>query len=319
MCKLLNRLFAESLNTNFTKLAAICRHWILFAAIISFLCGCCGDPSSLLEVGNSYAGGMEIKATILEEVSSIITKDTELTLDIKNKIKESLVEPLGAHSTVVVAGEDAEIRPILVNFQKAFEQTSVTLLRSKYIKKITAIIHTSKPSTPLVSTENIINQGVVHPDMINDPSRLSTIKNRVATLRDMAMHGDGMKLYIAYEQKWSTDKSFEDKYVVYQDKLNDIRNISLIDSPLACESLPSNLIGASYLIELKDQEKLLLSLTGIQAIEGSGEAQWRLWFDEITEEKTSERLLEVYSFLKEHNQNIGELGVAVQEINTILR
>ena len=277
--------------------------WFTVTILFCFLLWGCNTPvTSPVEMqATQHDDSREVKMALLLDIAATLLSDKKISNDIKSEISRQLVLPLGKSNTVAIAGKDMNTRPLAVNFQKVFEQSLVDLLNEGKISRITAVIHTPMPATPLCNPPGKSLSATMHPDIQKDPVRIKTIEDRTFTTRRMASYGGDMTLYIAYPETGLAKRSSAEQQI-YRNELKNKNNVSLIDTPLACASLPDHLIGASYLIVTPDKQKLFFSLTGKQAVAGTGMTDWQIWFGELSDTQLSKRHDEIVGFLKQYSQ-----------------
>lgn len=262
-----------------------------------FLTGCgtrVADEPDIIVTENLDTG--ELKMTMLTDIASIILSDDDLADDVKSDIAKMAISPLRKSNETEVIGTDAQTRPVAVTFQKAFEQSVLNMMDEKKVTQVTAIIHTRKPTTPLCNPEGDAFPQTMHPDMKGDFRRSQTIKDRTATLREMAKK-ESLDLYVAYLEDGLQKRSPEEQKE-YRKELSNPINRSLHDIPLTCTNMPDEMVGASYVLKTSHGNKLYFGINGKQAIDATGETTWRYWFGNLKAPRINGRYNKVVEYLK---------------------
>ncbi|MDD7804152.1 MAG: hypothetical protein PUP46_00955 [Endozoicomonas sp. (ex Botrylloides leachii)] len=267
------------MNLNkFIKIGTYSATCILITGLLSGCFASDEDPNKNAET--SQTNILTNKPLLLDDIQSLLTKDTGIKAQIQDSITQQVITPLSEKSYIILQGPDAETRPVAVNFQKAVEQKLLEELERNQIVSITACIHTDKPATPLCNPANQALSSSMHSEMAQDPDRVKTIADRTVTVRKMAGHGEGLKLYVAYPQAGMSGRTDEEQST-YRKEVESDQNVSLVDTPLNLEKLPDGLSGATYVIDTGDTSKLVFSIAGQQATMGSGQTDWYIWFGEL--------------------------------------
>lgn len=163
---------------------------------------------------------------------------------------------------IEVSGIDKDYRPSFVTIQGIVEQVLASEL-GKSIKSFKGIIHTPMPATPLCAKGD--PSGLVNPDIAANPASLATVKARTTILRDFLFKGNELKageLYIIYPKKGFQERT-EEQRKIYSDELAKYKN--LFNCPLDCESIPEELIGATYLFQDQAGTTFAFAIKMIQA------------------------------------------------------
>lgn len=195
-------------------------------------------------------------------------------------------------SCIECCGDDADVRPLFVTLQGIFEQQLAAGL-GKSVQCAAGVIHTPMPTTPLC-TKGEVSPELVDPLIIKDPERLKTVKMRTTTLRDY-LHQGG-ELIVAYP-KGGLEKRNEEQRRIYQEEL--ARYPNLKEMVLKCDSLPEDLVGATYFIKLDDGVGYFFSIKMTQANAPGGES-FGLWFGTYEKPCIVERFKRVCGFLGEN-------------------
>ncbi len=247
--------------------------------IITILLSACSSPTHI-KANQLSADVNKLKETILADISTLLSQDTELDDWVKKEITRQVITPLRNQPNALIFGDDRTTRPISVNFQKAFEQSLLSRVKEGKLSRAIAIIHTPKPTTPLCNPTGEALPETMHPDMNRDVQRFKTITDRTITLRNMAKYGDPVELYIAYPEAGINKRSAREQNL-YHSEVQNKNNISLYDKPLSCTKIPAELIGASYLLQTSSGNYLYFGNNGTQAIDGKGNTLWGYWLGEL--------------------------------------
>ena len=245
----------------------------------------------------------QLKMSMLADIASTIYSDHELDNDVKADIARMAITPLRKSSEIQIVGKDSVTRPIAVSFQKAFEQSVLTMVDEQLVSQVTAIIHTRKPTTPLCNPPGEALPQTMHPDMHCDPKRCKTIQDRTITLREMASRGKPLDLYVAYLEDGLEKRSAEEQKI-YRQELANPKNTSLHDMPLTCSNMPDEIVGASYILKTSRGNSLYFANNGTQAIDGKGDTNWNYWFGNLKEAPVNQRYQQVVKYLKDCGMSI---------------
>ncbi len=252
-------------------------------------------------------------AMLLTQVADAIHKDHCLSPALQKNIDSQLIQPLAHSGDATISGDDADVRSVVVNFQKALEQSLVELLEKGAITRLTAIIHTPMPTTPLCNCAGSgkSHADTMHPSLRQDPSRVKTIEDRTVTLRQLAARGQSVHLYIAYPSGGLQKRSAEAQKT-YMEEVNNQKNTSLIDFPLKCTSMPRHIVGATYFISTpQSQTPTVLNLSGVQALEGHNTTNWRLVLGDENNRPVKERLNDMSLYLQQCGYYLKKAGNTV--------
>lgn len=183
-------------------------------------------------------------------------------------------------------GLDQEFRPLFVTLQGVIEQVLTNEL-GRSVKSVTGVIHTPLPATPLC-TRGEISPELVDASIAQDPARLLTVHTRVKILRDYLEKGG--RLYVAYPKEGFSQRTLEQQ-AVYLEELARYP-AQLLDWPLKCESLPEDLIGATYFFEDAHQRSFIFGIKMRQAKEPQ-DGSFALWFGSCEHASIGERVRDV--------------------------
>lgn len=215
----------------------------------------------------------------------------------KPAIREMLTEGQKEQTHVKLRGPDSQTRTVAVNFQKAFEQSIIKMLHKGKITSATAIIHTDRPATPLCNESGQVLKDALPESIQEDPNRLKTIRDRTQTMRLLAQQKK-IDLYVTYSHGGLKKRS-EKEQAIFKQETRNRRNIALHDVELSCPTIPRQLSGATYILQLANGEHLFFSLTGSQAQDADKTMDWEYWFDSLNNPKMKQRLDQVLNFLKD--------------------
>ena len=237
----------------------------------------------------------KLKMAMLNDIASIISSDSELNANVKTSIDRQAISPLRKTSEIQISGADTVSRPVAVSFQKAFEQNLVHMINESKITQVTAIIHTRQPTTPLCNPPGKVLAKTLPPSMKSDTARRKTIEDRTITLRRMAKQPE-IDLYVAYTHNGLNKRSLEEQ-AIYRSEVSNPENTSLHDSELACNEMPDDIVGASYVMTTPQGHTLYFGNNGVQAVDGTGNTAWRYWLGGLDDTSVNKRYREVMEYL----------------------
>lgn len=210
----------------------------------------------------------------------------------------ALWKRLSREGVIEVHGTDKEVRPSFVALQAVLEHVLAGELQS-HIKALKGIIHTPMPATPLCSTGEI-SKKLVDLSIESDPARLFTVKARTTIVREYLSKGG--YLYMVYP-KSGYAKRTDEQQRIYQQELN-LHPKNLFDIPLDSESMPHDLIGATYLFEDSAGSQFVFAIKMTQAKDAGELGHFGLWFGSPTHPAVQKRLQAVFAFLEQHHVHI---------------
>jgi hypothetical protein len=202
---------------------------------------------------------------------------------------------------LVVSGTDKDVRPNFVALQGIIEHV-IALALNNEITSLNAVIHTPMPATPLCTT-GVVSDGLVNPSIADDPARLYTVLARTTIVRNLLAKG-GI-LHVVYPEG-GLKKRTEEQQKIYQQELTNYPK-HLFDAPLHCEEIPTDLIGATYLIQDKAGKMFVFSIKMTQAKDPKETGHFGLWFGSIDNPVVKERVTTVSSFLEANGLNVLKL------------
>lgn len=197
-----------------------------------------------------------------------------------------------------VVGTDKEIRPCFVALQGLIEQVLANELQHN-IKTLNGIIHTPMPATPLC-TKGEISPELVDPSIEIDSNRLFTVKARVTIIRDYLFKGGN--LYIVYPQTGLLKRT-EEQQKIYKEELAHYPT-HLFDRPLTCDSIPSDLIGATYFFQDLTGQLFVFAIKMTQAKDPQEIGNFGLWFGSIDQSAIKQRVSTLTDFLEKNGFSI---------------
>jgi hypothetical protein len=199
--------------------------------------------------------------------------------DIWSELKETGI--------VTKTGTDQDLRPQFVTVQFLVESTIASMLEQNLIKKAIAVIYTPQPPTPLRLNDLNIST-LVSQEVNDDPERLNTVRIRHESLhRYLSLGG------VLHAIRLADDASVPG-IEVYKDNLDKYPN-ALIDHKTA--SIDPARIGASYLIECNNGQKVLFTITSKQ-INDTKDGVWALELGSV--ERKAELLRSLQALYAEH-------------------
>jgi hypothetical protein len=214
---------------------------------------------------------------------------TEISKTWSSLLKEGILE---------ISGTDKEIRPYFVAIQGIVEHVLASELQGN-VKTLTGVIHTPMPATPLCS-KGEISKELVDSSIESDPACLFTVKARTTIVRDYLFKGGD--LYIVYP-KDGYNKRTEEQQCIYKQELATYSN-HLFDVPLNCESIPTELIGATYLFQDKSGNKFIFAIKMTQAKDPKNVGNYGLWFGSVNHPDVQKRLHVVSDYMEKNNANV---------------
>lgn len=216
----------------------------------------------------------------LHEVEKVPGLQKEFT-EIREAVLQVATE-LFKNGEILSTGKDAEYRDTHVGLQAVVEFALTQLLKKGEISEVDVVIHTPMPPTPLC-THDKISDGLVHPEIEEDPKRLCTVLSRITILRELL--AQGANIYCAYPKEGMAGRNAEQQEI-YRNTI--AKNAAyLFDRPLDCESIES---GAFYIIKNKDGQKLAFAIKINQANSPLLDGQYGLWFGDVELPAIRERI-----------------------------
>lgn len=154
------------------------------------------------------------------------------------------------------------------------------------------------PATPLCS-KGEISKELVDFAIEMDPARLFTVKARLTIVRDYLFKGGD--LYVVYPKEGYNNRTEKQQKIYTQELLN---YPNLFDVPLNSDSIPQELIGATYLFQDSSGEIFIFAIKMTQAKDPQDMGHFGLWFGSIHHPSIQERLHAVFSYLEQRSGSI---------------
>lgn len=190
-------------------------------------------------------------------------------------------------------GPDETYRTQYVDLQGIIE----SVLADEKDVKVTAIIHTALPPTPL-RTEGAITPGLVSAEVAANPALIATVTKRCNILRRFL--NNKKRLYAIYPTSALSEKSPIVGIQIFNNLCTNFTN--LINKPFTGNFPKNELTGATYHIQFSGgKEPILFSIMALQANDSQPEAKWAMWFGSLGNIKIKERFSQILNFLKEKN------------------
>lgn len=215
-----------------------------------------------------------------------------------SSLKEGLLknwESLFKNGHRKIKGFDKDIRPYFVGIQAIIEEILASSL-GHTIKFATAFIHTPMPATPLCTKGEISSQ-LVDPVIKSDPFRLFTVKTRANTLRNYLKKGG--YLYVVYPENGLKKRTLEEQ-LIYKEEIQNYKT-HLFNTPLHCEKVPEELIGATYFFTDALDKTFVFSIQISQAKEIQNISTYVLWLSDIKNPLIQKRLEALFEYFSQNN------------------
>ncbi len=247
----------------------------------------------------SLHSGFEFQHGAYKPVSDSDKNDDTIKSEILKRFQE-----FSKVKVIELSDFDKTLRPIGVGMQTIFEQTLLKLIEERTVTRVMVLFHTKAPATPLVTPENTAPPEAMSKPMQCDSARAKTISDRTVTVRNLAKSDpEKVTLYIAYPESGMQIRK-TDQQAIYQKEVANEQNKCLKDLPLSHQSMPDNLVGASYIMTGtdadKDSQPLYFGLRAVQAIDGNEERRmtWTFWLGELNDAEIQPHYQEVKSYLQ---------------------
>ena len=199
---------------------------------------------------------------------------------------------------IEITGTDKDLRPYFVSLQGIIEHVLASELQ-KEITILKGVIHTPMPATPLCMNGEISRE-LVDPSIEIDPARLFTVKARGTIIRDYLYQGGD--LYIVYPKDGFNKRSEEQQMIYRQELLNFPTH--LVDSPINCETIPTDLIGATYIFQNQFGNTFVFAIKMSQAKDPEAMGSFGLWFGSIEAPAIQARVQAVSTFLEQNGSRV---------------
>ncbi len=223
---------------------------------------------------------MTILRKLHENISELMLSDL-VHRGLNPKVAKLYLE-LKEHGVSCVTADDEDARPAFVGLQSVIER-AITQLTQKDIKAVGAV-HTPTPATP-VCTEDGYTPNLIASEVQTDAERMKTVTSRPAVIREYLQHKG--ELWIIYPKAGVNARTNEQRSI-YSSCLKTYP--TLIDTPLDCDELPSNLVGATYAI---GNNAVLFSIMAPQANAPENQRKWGMWLGKTEDKAIEQRFLHV--------------------------
>lgn len=263
-----------------------------------------------------------IHASLNEILSSKISELIEhthhvpgLTIEEFANIRENVSDAwkkLAQEGVLEVTGTDKEVRPSFVALQGIVEYVLSTELQH-HIQTLDGFIHTPMPATPLC-TKGEISRELVDSSIEMDPHRLLTVKARAAIIRDYLFQGGN--LYIVYPQSGLLKRTSEQQQI-YKNELTNYPE-HLFDTPLNLDSIPLNLIGATYFFKDQSDNLFVFGVKMTQANNPQDTGSFGLWFGSIDQPAIRERVSSLAQFFESNGCPLFKNSMAEELLRKVL-
>ena len=280
------------------------KKWLTGATFLLLLSSWGGVVFAAIENEKEMADSGLIKGYFHSRVLETINHSQDipgLRAEEFSTLKEDIVRIwniLIQEEVIEITGTDKDLRPYFVSLQGIIEHVLATQLQ-KEIKTLKGMIHTPMPATPLCMTGEISKE-LVDPSIENDPARLFTVKARSTIIRDYLFKGGD--LYIVYP-KDGLNKRTKEQQTIYQQELLNFPS-HLVDMPLDCETIPTDLIGATYLFQNQFGKTFVFAIKMTQAKDPEAIGSFGLWFGPIETPAIQDRLQAVFTYLEQNGPKV---------------
>jgi len=185
-----------------------------------------------------------------------------------------------------------ETRSQFVAVQYLFESTFASMAKYKQALKVVGVLYAPAPSTPLRTDGNNISL-LLNKDQINKPEIIDTIVARHESLHEFLR--SNATIYSIHENVNSSIPGINIYDSVLRMNPNTLKDI-------AVNKVDPKFIGASYLLECHNGQKILFSILSSQVSEINPRGQWELFYGNIDEnENLYNHFVKLQSVYKEHS------------------
>ncbi len=198
-----------------------------------------------------------------------------LKQEIEDEATLRLLQELQQEKHAKRSGFDHENRPLFVGLQALFERKLTSLLQQDSSITAMVLIHTPLPATPLC-------QALGEPGTFN---RQEILQKLLQT---------GCTLFVIYPAEGLRERNNEQR-TVYQKNCETYPN-TLRDCPLPIDSLPAELVGATYFLRQRDEE-VVFSLKGYQINAPKDDGNWHVWYGNTSDPEVALRTQKILKFL----------------------
>jgi len=264
---------------------------------------------SLLLCGQVRATSSQ--ATLHSKVSETIHHSESIPSPLKSDISKAW-ETLFQEGALEISGTDQDVRPVFVALQGVVEHVLAAELQNE-VSTLKGVIHTPMPATPLCMNGEISKE-LVDPSIELDPSRLFTVKARATILRDYLFKGGD--LYVVYPTNGLLQRT-EEQQAIYKKELLNFPS-HLFDTPLNSESIPNNLVGATYIFKDRTGKSFVFAIQMTQAKDPQAMGNFGLWFGSLDTPMIQERVNAVSTYLEQNGSNLLKMD-DVMDLQTLLQ
>ena len=226
--------------------------------------------------------------TLIEEI--VDANDSKEIIKLWNNLKKERY--------ISESSDDSTVRPKFVGMQFIMESVIASMLKSGLAEKVTSVIYTPLPPTPLRVTDDNITQ-LVAVDIIKDAQRIDTISSRVISLKEI-LQNKGL-VYATYQKP--ENENIDSIPGMSEYLKNAKRYNTLLDNPI--EKINQEFVGASYLVQCSNGQEVFFSIKATQAI-NSTKSQWKLYYGSPFEYKVFSFFNTIQEVYKEAGINFGD-------------
>ncbi len=172
-------------------------------------------------------------------------------------------------------------RAHLVSTQAAIELLITNMMRGKKLSAATCVIHTPRPSTPLlINTMSDISDKLASKAIINDAKRYKTITDRAKTLRKLLAEETCVPVVSLYHESSLTTLTSQQKEAYER---NQSLFSSLEDKPVDnyLTNDKEQFTGATYVVQDTQGKRYMYSIQSFQAnTDDTTKRNWGVWCGE---------------------------------------
>lgn len=241
--------------------------------------------------------------TLVQKFDSMVTSTLENAREIPGLnaeqfqgLRPGILEQwktLVTNGRLEISGTDKEVRPYFVSLQGVMEHVLSHALVDGEVKDLVGTILTPMPPTPLC-TASPITPGLVDPSIEEDPSRLFTVQARTVILRKYLQNGGN--IIAVYPRGGLSKRSPEQQAIYAQERQNYPETLREI--VLSSDTVPEELIGATYTFADKEGNSYAFGIKMTQANSPTDNGNFALWFGAADHPDVKERIEAVNRFIK---------------------
>ena len=177
-----------------------------------------------------------------------------------------------------------------VQIQHLFELAFASMIKYKQAIKVVGVIYTPTPSTPLRTDGTNINL-LLNPDQIKHPEIIDTLVSRYESLHQLLKSGNTL-----YNIRGNVIDSLPGM-TTYNSNIKIYSNLK----DIRAKKINQDFVGASYLLECHNGEKILFSISSNQISSRDPKAEWELFYGNINEnDKLYNQFITLQNAYKEH-------------------